>query len=200
MISETERQRRSDNMRQVNARKPQKDEAYYREFIKARVKIDEIGCWLWQKFKKPPPNAYGLTYAFGRNWLVHRLVYRLWVGPLDPALDICHKCDIKHCCNPDHLWQGTPKENMQDAAKKKIWSRQHKTECPKGHPYEGDNLYVNRKGNRRSCKMCARIRGRLKMGWSLEEAATMPPIPQNAPTARRKFGKLTGPQLFGEQS
>ncbi len=41
MISEAERQRRAENMRRVNARKPRKDEAYYREFIKARLLLDE---------------------------------------------------------------------------------------------------------------------------------------------------------------
>lgn len=129
------------------------------EYIKANVRIDERGCWLWTGFIHPEPNPYGSCYAFGRNWRVHRLAYFLWNGQLNRALDVCHKCDVKHCCNPDHLWQGTPKENMQDAAKKKIWSRQRKTHCPRGHEYSGENTYrAPGSPNRRHCKQCMRDR------------------------------------------
>ena len=163
-----------------------KDEAYYREFVKARIKIDENGCWLWQKFVAPPPNSYGQGHAFGRRWRIHRLAYFLWKGPLDQTLDICHSCDVKHCCNPDHLWQGTPKSNMQDAAAKKIWSRQHKTHCPAGHPYEGDNLRYTKTG-KRTCRTCQRIRCRMRGGWTLEQASTLPVTPHGLRPVGGKF-------------
>jgi hypothetical protein len=161
VLSDDERQRRAENMRMINARKPPKDEAYYREFVKARVFIDENGCWLWQRFVGPPPNPYGQCYALKRNWRVHRLAYLLWKGPLDPTLDICHTCDVKRCCNPDHLWQGTPKENMTDAAAKRIWSRQHQTHCRNGHEFTQENIYRSPgRPNKRQCKECQRERGR----------------------------------------
>ena len=31
---------------------------------------------------------------------------------------ICHSCDTPGCCNPEHLWKGTYKQNSQDMAKK----------------------------------------------------------------------------------
>lgn len=143
-----------------SARWPLLSDDHYRERLKSKCIVDPVkGCWLWQAYIYPEPNPYGGTSYRGANWRAHRLAYFLWKGPLDPALDVCHDCDVKHCCNPDHLWQGTPKANMQDASKKKIWSRQHKTHCPHGHPYSGDNLYVTPQG-KRNCKECARLKNR----------------------------------------
>ena len=31
---------------------------------------------------------------------------------------VCHTCDERLCVNPEHLWVGTAKMNMQDASKK----------------------------------------------------------------------------------
>lgn len=190
-ISDAERQRRADNMRRVNANKKPKDADYYRAFVKARVKVDDRGCWLWQKFVHPEPNPYGSAYAFGKNWRVHRLAYFLWKGPLpDDGRVVCHECDVKHCCNPDHLFIGTEKENMQDAAAKKRWSRQHQTHCKQGHEFTPENTATKMQRGKpaRVCKRCALIKTRLAIGWTREEAETLPVVgrgyrrPQNSAT------------------
>jgi len=134
--------------------KPVKDEAYYREFIQARVKADENGCWIWQGFSPAPPNDYGYVFAYGRRWRAHRLAYKLWKGDPDPALDVCHTCDVKRCCNPDHLWQGTAKQNMRDAAAKQIWSRQRRNHCKHGHEYTPENTAIRVKPDGRTCRLC----------------------------------------------
>jgi hypothetical protein len=147
-------------MRRVNANRRRKDAEYYREFIKARVKIDERGCWLWQKFIMPEPNPYGMAYAFGKNWRVHRLAYTLWIGPLpDDGRVVCHDCDVKHCCNPDHLWLGTEKQNMRDAADKGRWKARQGTHCRRGHEYTPENTKMKMQRGRpaRVCIACQNL-------------------------------------------
>ena len=51
--------------------------------------------------------------------LAHRLVYEKYVGPIPDGLHVLHKCDNRGCVNPDHLFVGTPKDNMQDCKAKK---------------------------------------------------------------------------------
>lgn len=71
---------------------------------------DANGCWLWQGSK----DKYG--YALIGHSLVHGVVLRMGGQKCLIGEEICHKCNIKHCVNPEHLYSGTHKQNMQDAA------------------------------------------------------------------------------------
>ena len=51
----------------------------------------------------------------------HVLAWILTNGDIPDGLYVCHNCpggDNPLCCNPAHLFLGTQKDNMQDAAKK----------------------------------------------------------------------------------
>jgi hypothetical protein len=89
-----------------------------REYILARVEEDENGCWLWQS--SLTKDGYGqitdrsLEATFGMKG-AHRLSYFAHTGhkPQGRAEPVMHSCDVRNCCNPDHLSVGTPAENMR---------------------------------------------------------------------------------------
>jgi len=68
-------------------------------------------CWLWLG---EVARGYGVTVHQGKRWVLHRLSHTLSRGPIPSGFVICHKCDVSRCCNPDHLFLGTPEENVYD--------------------------------------------------------------------------------------
>jgi len=82
------------------------------------VKKTELSCWEWQGELHPNGYAYTTTYETRKREHAHRVSYRIFKGEIPKGLYICHHCDNPKCINPDHLWAGTAKENMQDAKRK----------------------------------------------------------------------------------
>jgi hypothetical protein len=52
----------------------------------------------------------------------HRLAWEMVNGPIPEGMFICHHCDNPPCVRPDHLFCGSPSDNVRDAIQKgRIW-------------------------------------------------------------------------------
>lgn len=102
-------------------------------------------CWLWKGAKNN--NGYGIIQQQGRLWIAHRTVYYLFYQRDPKDLLVCHKCDVRLCCNPKHLFLGTHDDNQKDMAQKgraasgdKNSSRKHPHLLPRGSQHRRSKL------------------------------------------------------------
>jgi HNH endonuclease len=82
----------------------------------SNVQVTE-NCWLWKG--GVDICGYGSTNFKGsRKARAHRVAYELFKEPIPKGMLVLHRCDNPSCCNPDHLFVGTQKDNKKDQASK----------------------------------------------------------------------------------
>lgn len=97
------------------------------------VVVAESGCWVWTgALTNHPTHRYGnLPVRKSFNYRAHRYSAARFLGAkLTPQDFVCHKCDVPECVNPDHLYVGSPMDNVSDRDDR----MRHKTPSGEGHP------------------------------------------------------------------
>lgn len=127
-----------------------------KERLLARRSIENRGyttfCWIWQGAKQG--TGYGTIRAeiTQKQIGVHVAAAEIWLPNYTSLLDVLHKCDIRTCFNPEHLFQGTQSDNIKDCVAKGRHTETRKTHCKYGHELIGDNIKIYK--GRRKCLKC----------------------------------------------
>lgn len=96
----------------------------------SKVAYGVSDCWVWVGAKHKL--GYGLT---GKG-KAHRVSWEMHCGPIPEGMSVLHRCDVRCCVNPDHLFLGTQADNVHDMMSKGRGS----TKGPRGERNGGSKL------------------------------------------------------------
>jgi len=116
------------------------------------------GCWTWTGTLNRGGYAtahFGGRYERKVTARAHRVAWLLEHGAWPPAdMFVCHRCDVRHCVNPAHLFLGTNQDNMDDMnAKGRGWLGRRLTHCRRGHDLTAENR-MRRSDGKEQCRVC----------------------------------------------
>ncbi len=82
---------------------------HYEKFV---IKI-ENDCWGWNGTTS---HGYANFNHRGKIMKAHRASWIIHNGQIPKSIFVLHKCDVRNCSNPDHLFLGNQTDNMKDMA------------------------------------------------------------------------------------
>ena len=118
--------------------------------LKKKIVDEPTGCWFVKNCRDK--NKYQSGSFDNHKTTLPRLSAAAFLNfdlHNDLKLEICHKCDIKACFNPDHLYVGTHGSNKRDYFTRQ--ARISEDHCIHGHLYN-----LNSKG-KKVCLECQTV-------------------------------------------
>jgi hypothetical protein len=92
-------------------------------FLRHVELIGSNQCWLWTG--KPSTHGYGKFMTPERRIIgSHRAAWHLFTGEPPPTdRQVLHRCDVKLCVNPAHLYLGEHLDNVRDQLERGLTPR-----------------------------------------------------------------------------
>ena len=146
------------------------------------VRIPFSGCWIFMGALNEA--GYGIVGTGGRgepNDRAHRITYRHFRGDIPNGMLVCHACDTPACCNPDHLFLGTHKDNTRDMINKK------RNSPPPRNPHVVGSVHPLAKLNE---EQVVEIRSLYDRGWTQQVLANKYGV------ARQTISKIVNHKRF----
>lgn len=117
-----------------------------------RIEITDTGCWAWQGTKNE--DGYGLVSISGKREYVHRVMYQLFVGPVNYNRELDHLCRNPSCCNPLHLEAVSSRENSL-RGNHPLFVIHREQRCRRGHDLSIEENVRRMSNGTKRCRICA---------------------------------------------
>lgn len=119
-------------------------------------KIPLGGCWIWTGALNG--TQYGQLTFQGKHTTAHRASFEAFVRTLLDGELVLHRCDVRQCVNPHHLYAGSYRDNRRDMLERSGWRHPYgkRTHCFAGHEYVEGSFRLDSRNGSRVCKICAR--------------------------------------------
>lgn len=124
------------------------------EIYKISKTILDNNCWI--PYGYPSNSGYSTRTVIDKKDYLHRIVAHIFHGlDLNNQKQLaCHNCHNNTCFNPEHIYVGSAKDNIQDSVKIKTQRNARKTTCPRGHTYN----IINHAKKTRRCSICDNLK------------------------------------------
>lgn len=109
-------------------------------------------CHLWIAAKNH--HGYGRFQIKRKGIYAHRFSYEHYIGKIPKDMYVLHKCDIRHCVNPDHLFLGSLQDNTLDMFNKNRNANVNGTNNPLHKLTEKEVIKI--RNDIRTCKAIAK--------------------------------------------